>query len=230
MRRLWVLILACMMLFTNLNAVAEEDVFTMRRGIVFGDTIDTLTEKAGVEFVETNAGYYKTTELEDIADVRFVEQHAYFDDNGQLTGLTFTTHAYMDGNSYGGWAGLLTQTNEFNKDVYKDLGNRLSEKYGKAVKDDTIPMGYALTETYERFNSYNSINASKADLEGEFYEWVVPNDDGSLVKIECAYIYYSSNTTSPFKVYWDLIWGYTLIDASVVDAIDAAEDAINDDL
>lgn len=232
MKKVLVLILACIMLFSSFSTIAEEDVFTMRRGIIFGDTIDTLIEKAGVEFVETNAGYYKTTELESIANIAYVEQHAYFDDNGQLTGLTFISHAYMDGDSYGGWNSLIAENpgDGFNNDVYEDLTNRLTEKYGKAVKDDTIPLGYALTEAYERFADYNSIGVSKADLEGGFYEWILPNNDGSLVKIECAYIHYSSNTTNPFKLYWDLIWGYTLIDASVVDAVNASEKAINDDL
>lgn len=236
MKKVLVLILACIMLFSCFSSIAEEDVFTMRRGIIFGDTIDTLIEKTGVEFVETDAGYYKTTELENIANIDCVEQHAYFDDNGQLTGMTFISHTYMDGYSdsyeYGGWTGLMSQNpgEGFNNDVYKDLANRLTEKYGKAVNDDTIPLGYAVAETYERIVDYNSIGVSKADLEADFYEWILPNNDGSLVRIECAYIYYCSNTTKPIKCYWDLIWGYTLIDASVVDAVNASEKAINDDL
>lgn len=213
---------------------AEDETFTMRRGIVFGDTIDTLTEKAGVEFVETSEGYYKTTQMEDIANIVNVEQHAYFDENGKLTGLTFTSHSYILSDDYGGWAGLMDKGNNdlgFNIDVFEDLGNRLSEKYGKTVKtDDTVPVGYALKETFGRFDYYSNIDAPNADLEGEYCQWILPNEDGSLVKIECSYIYYNTNTTNPFRIYWDLIWGYTLIDSSVVDAIDAAEQAINDDL
>ena len=86
-----------------------------------------------------------------------------------------------------------------------------------------------MNEALDTYTTYKNMGFSEATSESAYREWVLPQDDGSLIKIECSYIYYC-NEELPLIWRWDLIWGYTLIDSSIVEAAAEAEAAINDDL
>ena len=54
-------------------------------------------------------------------------------------------------------------------------------------------------------------------------EWLIPYGENDLIKIECSYMYYGSNSTDKYIYYWTLNWGYSYITKEDIEAAAAAE-------
>ena len=174
-------ILAITLILTSLpfHAHAEltiEEPFTMWSGIMFGDTLEDIKEKTGLNFYHSylfafddkghnigfsnneNDDYYYSAEQISVAGIPQATVVLFFDENDGLIGLDFYTSAYVNKVAgAGGWTELISESNDsygFNKKLYTDYIDLLSIKYGTPSTEDTLPIGHALRYSLNKYKEY----------------------------------------------------------------------------
>jgi len=206
MKRIFVLFLS--LLLVCCFAVAEET-YTMRNGIQFGDTKEVLLEKLGdegsflQEDVDDEHGAYLYTPRKNeltIAGVSGVLPYYYFNNNGQLNRVRYYACEFYEGDmaninkslvafgNYYDWLASIPKGLTDGTEYYK-LKEKLTQKYG-------IP-----TESEEDSTLYS--------------EWLIPQPDGSAVKICSLYEQtFISSEKPPFS--YKLEWDYCYIEPEVI--------------
>ena len=218
-KRLTALVLSVALLFTAACAFAdsEEEGFTLRSGIEFGDTLDdivakettlTRSEENDDTFVGTIAGY-------DDAECSFS-----FDDDGKLVSMeyrfddSFTTRDSGD---------LMYET------LYDSLKRKYDDPLGYSNGSCYMITGPAISNMAITVYLLGAQDGFKADYI-DYDEWVVDAGDYN-VKIELTY-YYLCNSDYKYKYHLELSY-LKFTDEEYDEAINekqAEQEAVDNDL
>ena len=217
-KRLTALVLSVALLFTAACAFAdsEDEGFTLRSGIEFGDTMDdiiaketTLTRSGESDtFIGTIAGY-------DDADCSFS-----FDDDGKLVSMEYS---FNDSFS----------TRDSGDSMYETLYDSLKRKYddpiGYSGGSCYLIIGPALSSMAIWVYGLGTLDGYKADYI-DYDEWVVDAGDYN-VKIDLAY-YYLRDSDYEYEYYLELSY-LKFTDEEYDEAINekqAEQEAVDNDL
>lgn len=218
-KRLTALILSVALLFTATCAFAdsEDEGFTLRSGIKFGDTLDdivakettlTRSEENDDTFVGTIAGY-------DDAECSFD-----FDDDGKMISMT-----YKFDDSF--------TTRDSGDSMYETLYDSLKRKYDDPIGNSggscELIIGPALSSMALWVYWLGTLDGYKADYI-DYDEWVVDAGDYN-VKIDLAY-YYLRDSDYEYEYYLELSY-LKFTDEEYDEAINekqAEQEAVDNDL
>ena len=242
-------------LMFSLIISSHAEVFSLRKGIQFGDSIEAVIEKTkedGVEFTDDDSteGTHSLNSNPgiEIAGIEGTFQHYFFNEEGALYSVKFELpydFGKVDFNSLSSVDdfknfvqtipnGLISGKDTYNLEpgnLYYDLISRLTDKYGNPLTvDKSAFQGKTLADAIEYYLE-GDVHGTKI----EYKEWLIEQSDGSAIKIECAYVGHSYSMEALagdgiFHLRYKLLWGYELIPSDVIKNAVDNEMAIYNDL
>lgn len=172
-----ILLFSCI---TCAYAYSNDNGFTLRSGIVFGDTLEDIVEK---EKTLTQSDEYDSSFYGKIAGYDKAKCSFSFDDDGKLESMTYT----FDDD--------ICITRDFTDNVYDKLNESLIRKYGKALGYSNgscyLITGPAIANMVLMTAIMDSLDGYRADYIN-YDEWVVDTDDYH-VKIDLTSFYVRDN-------------------------------------
>lgn len=201
-----ILLLAC-----SINAFALADSFTLRNGVLFGDTMEIIKGKEDLKYINEgkNSMWFRGV----IANISGSEVVYYFDENGKLKEMQYSLGAFSD----------------ISDSDYAILKEGLTNKYGPSLgfsngKTSALlghELQYLLIDLYKT----EAITGGSHKLI-KYEEWIVSCDEG-VVKIEL--VSYTTDGKWPH-----VAMSYSLFsEAEVQEAMDEAqqqEESFNNDI
>lgn len=180
------LMLSVLMLMTLCTSFALAEEFTLRNGILFGDTMDViLTKETTLVRKSETSNWFKGR----IAGYDGAACGFYFDDDGLLTGMDYS----FDDD--------ICTSRDTADNVYETLYNSLKRKYGSDTLNYTGGSCYIITgPAFDRlvlyvylFGSLDGYSSNYLDYD----EWIVDMDDYH-VKIDLVEYYYRDSDYNYF--------------------------------
>ena len=171
-------LVCCVLLITCFiqSGLAEKE-FTLRNGILFGDTMDDILKK---ETSLTRLSETSNTFKGRVAGYNDTECIFFFDSNQKLISMDYS------------FANNICTTRESTNDVYKKLYQSLSRQYGKP-KGNTGGTTYIITgPAIDRMGIWVYLLGALDKNSGDYYdydEWIV-DTDSYHVKIDLISYYY----------------------------------------
>ena len=200
------MVLSC--LGGNIAFAAKEEPFSLRNGIMFGDSKADVKAKEKELSLDVDGDTY----LKYIGNIVGSDGEAYY---------AFGEHDKLNSMRYE----FESENSSEMTDLYKTIRDSCTRKYGDALDLDegnvfTI-RGTAIENAYNKVIVTNYMGG-KADFEYE--EWVVYGNDGNNVKIELAISYLAKS----YGTYYDVDVSYNSFTQEELDAIlnDKASTAI----
>lgn len=177
MRRYVALLLVIILLLSSFS-LAED--FTLRNGIVFGDSMeDILRKEKSLTRKSDTSDWFEGK----IAGYNGAECGFYFDDNGKLISMDY---------SFG--SSVCSSKTDVNN-VYETIYDSLKRKYG-APLGNTGGSCYLITgPAIDRMSLYVYLFGSISGYNGDYYdydEWIIEEDDYSI-KIDLISYYYRND-------------------------------------
>ena len=216
MKRFITVLITAILTLSLIGTSFAEEGFSLRNGIVFGDTIETILQKETSLVREgDDSNWFKGK----IAGYNDAECGFYFDDDGKLISMD-----YGFGNS--------CTSRDSTDDVYKKLYQSLNRKYGKP-KGNTGGTTYIITgPAIDRMGFYVYLLGSLDNYKGDYYdydEWVIDQDDYH-VKIDLISYYYR-NSDYEYSYFVDLSYHYFTdedLEAAINEKVTEQEEVDND--
>ena len=183
-------VLLTMILIVGMCAIAFADDFTLRNGILFGDTIeDILTKETKLERESEDGNWFKGT----IAGYSGAECGFYFDDDSKLYAMDYC---------FG--PNVCTSRDRVN-DVYKTLYDSVVRQYGKPLGNTGGTVNLITGPAFERMSLWVYLLGTLDGNKGDYYdydEWTL-NFDNYNVKIDMISYYYRDSNYD-YSYYIDL--------------------------
>lgn len=185
MKRLFAILLTCSLLLGGYSAFADEVPFSLRNGVLFGDTIDIVKSKETLE-IDTSKGdeYNLYTVSGTIAGISGTSIWYRFD---ETTGLLYDVRWQLPSYSSADYS-----DDDYSK-LYKALVNKYGEPLGYKNGSCYIITGSALTAASGVTELYKMLFDNGVGDMRDYAEWDVKTSDGNHVKIEIAQYYYGTS-------------------------------------
>lgn len=201
-----ILLLGCLV-----NSFALADSFTLRNGVLFGDTMETIKGKEDLKYV--NEGKDSMWFRGVIANISGSEVVYYFDEEGKLKEMQYSLGAF-------------SSISVSDYDILKEgLTNKYGPSLGFSNGKTSALLGHELQYLLVDLYKTEAITGGSHKLIN-YEEWIVPCDEGT-VKIEL--VYYTTDGNWPH-----VAMSYGLFsDAEVQEAMDEAQqqkDSFNNDI
>lgn len=180
-----VLCMAVVLVLMGLSvAVSAGEVFVLRNGVTFGDTMDQVRAKETLPFKTLSEENTTNLETEDgvVAGFDNVSLHYRFSDDGKLQGVTWNFEEY-------------SSVDSIDSD-YEKLYTAIVKKYGAALGFTNgkvhLVNGNAIVAAYTMVYLYESWLDGIGDIR-DYDEWVVDCEDDKNTKIEIVAYYYGTS-------------------------------------
>lgn len=200
MKRLFSIIMLLLMITTI--SVAEE--FTLRNGIIFGDSMDTVRQKETIAIDE---------EMSDAVELKT--------QNGVVAGFEDTTiyYTFDDNQLIDIWWRISMPSKDDMGSAYQMLKESLSEKYGKPLgnKDGVYHPVHGTATQFRNDPAGSELRALLGWKAGilEYDEWVYEYAEGKSMKIELVQDYLTMNGETDYT----LFVSYTYFESDIIDAV-----------
>lgn len=178
MKRCFSILLTLILIIGICPSVLADDGFTLRNGILFGDTMDTILGKETKLTRESDdSNWFKGS----IAGYSGAECGFYFDDDDKLESMCYNFGSSVCGSS-----------RDTTDSVYKTLYDSVTRQYGKPLGNTGgkcyIITGPAVEQMSVWVYLFGSLDGCKGDYI-DYDEWTLPFDDYN-VKIDLISYYY----------------------------------------
>lgn len=179
-----VLMLAALLLALLLSSVTAESGFTLRNGICFGDSMETVREKETLPFSE-------------IAEI-FLEENQLQTESGEVAGFKGVSvrYTFEEGRlAEVMWDMGNFSSNELSDSCYEKLYKAYTSKYGAALGNTNgkchLITSNAMDEAVTLFMFY-SLSDGVGDMR-DYAEWIVHYGQNENVKIDLVQFYYGES-------------------------------------
>ena len=163
-----------------LSTCLAEDGFTLRDGILFGDTIDDIVSKeTSLQRTGDDSNWFKGR----IAGYDNSECGFYFDDDGKLVSMCYS------------FSNACTSRDTTN-DVYKTLYQSLVRQYGKAIGNTGGSVELITGPAIDRMTLWVYLLGALENNAGDYYdydEWII-DQENYHVKIDLISYYYRDDS------------------------------------
>lgn len=200
MKRLFSIIMLLLMITTI--SVAEE--FTLRNGIIFGDSMDTVRQKETIAIDE---------EMSDAVELKTQK--------GVVAGFEATTiyYTFDDNQLIDIWWRISMPSKDDMGSAYQMLKESLSEKYGKPLgnKDGVYHPVHGTATQFRNDPAGSELRALLGWKAGilEYDEWVYEYAEGKSMKIELVQDYLTMKGETDYT----LFVSYTYFESDIIDAV-----------
>lgn len=172
----WICLFVAMILCLAGSALAENEDFQLRNGIVFGDTLDIVKEKETLTDLtrenESNLQYKGT-----IAGIDGSVEYYFDEENGKLVDMVYTFESY--------------DSKDLMNSDYSKLSNSLLRKYGTSLGNTGGDLYLVTGKAFEKFGAFVGMYIYLLKGNGDYVdydEWIIKCGDYN-VKIDLVSAY-----------------------------------------
>lgn len=191
MKKFFVIFLVCTVFLIGVSAIAEENTFTLRDGIQFGDTMEEVKTKESLGVAENSTGApYLTSNSGTVAGIPHVRIQYSFD---KATGLLNDVLWYLP--LYD--VDEISNAVEISNNEYNTLHDAFVKKYGQPLGYSNgscyIISGQAISYAFDTIDQFSSFLGWTGDI-CNYAEWDVNLGNGHHVKIELVQFCYGPSS------------------------------------